>query len=40
MAGVAVMRRRAGREIGRQLAALVLQAPLLGAELKVHASPS
>jgi hypothetical protein len=37
MAGVAVMRCRAGREIGGQLAALLLQASLLGAELKIHA---
>jgi len=37
MAGVAVMRCRTGREIGGQLAALVLQASLLGAELKIHA---
>src|SRR5690348_8371601 len=38
MAGVAVMRRRAGGEISRQLTAFVLQSLLLGGELKIHAS--
>src|SRR4051794_40682453 len=38
MAGVAIVRRRPGTEIEGQLAALVLQALLLGGELKIHAS--
>jgi len=37
MAGVAVMRRRPTSEIGRRLTAFVLQAPLLGGEMKIHA---
>jgi hypothetical protein len=31
------MCRRPGGEIGRQLAAFMLQAPLLGGELEIHA---
>jgi hypothetical protein len=38
MAGVAVMRRRPASKIGRQLTAFVLQALLLGGEMKIHAS--
>jgi hypothetical protein len=37
VAGVALMCRRPGGEIGRQLAAFMLQAPLLGGELEIHA---
>ena len=39
MAGVAVVRRRAGREIRRQLAALLLQPLLFAAEREIHSVP-
>jgi hypothetical protein len=38
MAGISVVCRRAGSEISRQLSAFVLQALLLGGELKIQAS--
>jgi hypothetical protein len=38
MAGVAVVRRRAGSKIGRQFSALVLQALLLGGGMRAALS--